>query len=275
MPSIVAGQRMSNVQIDREHSCADGIFSNEWSSKQLDLLSRREREASDTVSLGAEFVSWWKPKHSIGQSSCLSFSIRSAWLLNMIGKSNSSLIFSVRLQWLMNSSGDSSLRLDIAEFVFLGLFVFEMLFKMYGLGVNQYFASSFNIFDFVVSSPNTALVCWLHFHDCSFDLTGYHWIDIWSHLDTFQSGRILWCVSATILASPENIQSDQVRRRWITREGMAWATHLQEIGLVFFPDEGDFRSSPFFRNTRLILDRKHRLPRDLWRRPYYQDVTCI
>jgi voltage-dependent calcium channel P/Q type alpha-1A len=40
--------------------------------------------------------------------------------------------------------------LDIAEFVFLGLFVFEMLFKMYGLGVNQYFASSFNIFDFVV-----------------------------------------------------------------------------------------------------------------------------
>jgi hypothetical protein len=40
--------------------------------------------------------------------------------------------------------------LDIAEFVFLGLFVFEMLFKMYGLGVSQYFASSFNIFDFVV-----------------------------------------------------------------------------------------------------------------------------
>ncbi len=39
---------------------------------------------------------------------------------------------------------------DIAEFAFLGLFVFEMLFKMYGLGVNQYFASSFNIFDFVV-----------------------------------------------------------------------------------------------------------------------------
>jgi hypothetical protein len=44
----------------------------------------------------------------------------------------------------------TSVVLDIAEFVFLGLFVFEMLFKMYGLGVNQYFASSFNIFDFVV-----------------------------------------------------------------------------------------------------------------------------
>jgi hypothetical protein len=46
-----------------------------------------------------------------------------------------------------------SLFLDIAEFVFLGLFVFEMLFKMYGLGVDQYFASSFNIFDFVVRFP--------------------------------------------------------------------------------------------------------------------------
>lgn len=40
--------------------------------------------------------------------------------------------------------------LDIAEFAFLGLFIFEMLFKMYGLGVNQYFQSSFNIFDFIV-----------------------------------------------------------------------------------------------------------------------------
>ena len=37
------------------------------------------------------------------------------------------------------------------EFVFLGLFMFEMLFKMYGLGTNIYFQSSFNIFDCVVS----------------------------------------------------------------------------------------------------------------------------
>lgn len=43
-----------------------------------------------------------------------------------------------------------SILTDIAEFVFLGLFVFEMLFKMYGLGIDQYFQSSFNIFDFVV-----------------------------------------------------------------------------------------------------------------------------
>ena len=40
---------------------------------------------------------------------------------------------------------------DYAEFVFLGLFVFEMLFKMYGLGAHLYFQSSFNIFDCVVS----------------------------------------------------------------------------------------------------------------------------
>ena len=43
------------------------------------------------------------------------------------------------------------LLVDYAEFVFLGLFVFEMLFKMYGLGAHLYFQSSFNIFDCVVS----------------------------------------------------------------------------------------------------------------------------
>lgn len=40
---------------------------------------------------------------------------------------------------------------DFAEFVFLGLFIFEVIFKMYGLGFHMYFQSSFNIFDCVVS----------------------------------------------------------------------------------------------------------------------------
>lgn len=40
---------------------------------------------------------------------------------------------------------------DYTEFVFLGLFIFEMLIKMYGLGVRIYFQSSFNIFDCGVS----------------------------------------------------------------------------------------------------------------------------
>jgi len=40
---------------------------------------------------------------------------------------------------------------DFAEFVFLALFIFEGLLKMYGLGVQLYFKSSFNIFDCVVS----------------------------------------------------------------------------------------------------------------------------
>ena len=53
----------------------------------------------------------------------------------------------------------------IAEFVFLGLFIFEMFFKMYGLGADQYFASSFNIFDFVVSAAHlTRLVPSSDFH---------------------------------------------------------------------------------------------------------------
>ena len=41
---------------------------------------------------------------------------------------------------------------DYAEFVFLGLFSCEILIKIYGLGPAAYFRSTFNIFDFVVSS---------------------------------------------------------------------------------------------------------------------------
>lgn len=53
---------------------------------------------------------------------------------------------------------------DYAEFVFLGLFIFEMLFKMYGLGAHLYFQSSFNIFDCVVSIHSECvqvLVCYI------------------------------------------------------------------------------------------------------------------
>jgi hypothetical protein len=39
-----------------------------------------------------------------------------------------------------------------AEFVFLGLFMGEMLIKMYGLGMRHYFQSTFNIFDCLVSN---------------------------------------------------------------------------------------------------------------------------
>ena len=47
---------------------------------------------------------------------------------------------------------------DYAEFVFLGLFIFEVVLKMYGLGVHLYFQSSFNIFDCMVSVQNIPLV---------------------------------------------------------------------------------------------------------------------
>ena len=40
---------------------------------------------------------------------------------------------------------------DHAEFVFLASFICEGLLKMYGLGLQLYFQSSFNIFDCVVS----------------------------------------------------------------------------------------------------------------------------
>jgi len=53
---------------------------------------------------------------------------------------------------LIDNEAGRCLLADYAEFVFLGLFVFEMLFKMYGLGAHLYFQSSFNIFDCVVCS---------------------------------------------------------------------------------------------------------------------------
>ena len=81
-----------------------------------------------------------------------------------------------------------------------------MLFKMYGLGVNQYFASSFNIFDFVVSghfsSPRRVF-------DRSF--LGYCRFDLRSNLDVFQSRRIVRCFRSAISSSSANIQSHQVR----------------------------------------------------------------
>uniref|UniRef100_A0A669CK16 Voltage-dependent P/Q-type calcium channel subunit alpha-1A n=1 Tax=Oreochromis niloticus TaxID=8128 RepID=A0A669CK16_ORENI len=47
-----------------------------------------------------------------------------------------------------------------AEFVFLGLFMSEMLIKMYGLGIQPYFHSSFNCFDCVVIVGSIFEVVW-------------------------------------------------------------------------------------------------------------------
>lgn len=52
--------------------------------------------------------------------------------------------------WLFRSFC-APLILDLAEFVFLALFLSEMTLKMYGLGARNYFHSSFNCFDFGVS----------------------------------------------------------------------------------------------------------------------------
>lgn len=41
--------------------------------------------------------------------------------------------------------------LDYAEIVFLTIFFLEMMLKLYGLGIHNYFASSFNCFDCTVS----------------------------------------------------------------------------------------------------------------------------
>ncbi|KAK2174860.1 hypothetical protein NP493_771g00002 [Ridgeia piscesae] len=59
-----------------------------------------------------------------------------------------------------------------SEFVFLGFFIFEVFFKMYGLGVHLYFQSSFNIFDCVVIVGSIFEVIWSEFReDTSFGVS--------------------------------------------------------------------------------------------------------
>ncbi|VDL91854.1 unnamed protein product [Schistocephalus solidus] len=59
-----------------------------------------------------------------------------------------------------------------AEYVFLGLFMTEMLLKMYGLGFRLYFQSSFNIFDCVVIIGSLFEIIWAYIHpDTSFGIS--------------------------------------------------------------------------------------------------------
>ncbi|XP_042203567.1 voltage-dependent calcium channel type A subunit alpha-1-like isoform X5 [Homarus americanus] len=61
--------------------------------------------------------------------------------------------------------------LYFAEFIFLGLFISEMLIKMYALGPRIYFESSFNRFDCVVISGSIFEVVWSAFKSGSFGLS--------------------------------------------------------------------------------------------------------
>ncbi|ESN92149.1 hypothetical protein HELRODRAFT_119050, partial [Helobdella robusta] len=59
-----------------------------------------------------------------------------------------------------------------AELIFLVLFVIEMLLKMYGVGVNVYFQSSFNIFDCLVIAGSILEVIYTHVNtDNSFGIS--------------------------------------------------------------------------------------------------------
>jgi len=61
---------------------------------------------------------------------------------------------------------------DYAEYGFLGLFIFEMLIKVYALGPRIYFESSFNRFDSVVISGSIFEVIWSEFKpESSFGLS--------------------------------------------------------------------------------------------------------
>ncbi|XP_077504518.1 calcium voltage-gated channel subunit cacophony isoform X8 [Amblyomma americanum] len=58
-----------------------------------------------------------------------------------------------------------------AEFAFLGLFIFEMLIKVYALGPRIYFESSFNRFDCVVIAGSIFEVVWSSLKEGSFGLS--------------------------------------------------------------------------------------------------------
>uniref|UniRef100_A0A5S6QUK1 Voltage-dependent calcium channel type A subunit alpha-1 n=1 Tax=Trichuris muris TaxID=70415 RepID=A0A5S6QUK1_TRIMR len=58
-----------------------------------------------------------------------------------------------------------------AEFVFLGIFLFEMLVKIFGLGIGPYFQSSFNIFDFIVIIGSLLEVIWEELKGGSFGIS--------------------------------------------------------------------------------------------------------
>jgi len=61
---------------------------------------------------------------------------------------------------------------DYAEFGFLGLFLFEMLIRVYCLGPRVYFKSSFNRFDSIVISGSVFEVVWSYFRpESSFGLS--------------------------------------------------------------------------------------------------------
>ncbi|CDW52786.1 voltage dependent calcium channel type A subunit [Trichuris trichiura] len=58
-----------------------------------------------------------------------------------------------------------------AEFVFLGIFLSEMLLKIFGLGIGSYFQSSFNIFDFIVIIGSLLEVIWEELKGGSFGIS--------------------------------------------------------------------------------------------------------
>lgn len=59
---------------------------------------------------------------------------------------------------------------DVSEYVFLSIFIAEMLLKMYGLGPRVYFKSAFNRFDCAVSTP--------HVHAFFLVIFGYRFLSV-------------------------------------------------------------------------------------------------
>ncbi|KAG4066428.1 hypothetical protein HA402_007064 [Bradysia odoriphaga] len=60
---------------------------------------------------------------------------------------------------------------EYAEFIFLSLFISEMVIKVYAIGLRKHFESAFNRFDFIVITGSIFEVAWSHFKDDTFGLS--------------------------------------------------------------------------------------------------------
>lgn len=60
---------------------------------------------------------------------------------------------------------------EYAEFVFLGIFVGEMLLKLFAMGYRTYFASKFNRFDCIVIVGSAFEVIWAEVKGGSFGIS--------------------------------------------------------------------------------------------------------
>ncbi len=84
----------------------------------------------------------------------------SSWWLNILRKKQKQNYFNIFL-----------LPIEYSEFVFLTLFVIEMVVKIYAIGLRKHFKSAFNRFDCIVISGSIFEMVWSHIKNDTFGIS--------------------------------------------------------------------------------------------------------